>query len=63
MIIEALLNCNLKVRTKCALANITAIRFNRSVGFVPYRYTDTSVYLWINEKRLKGSVMYKRFKI
>ena len=63
MIIEALLNCNLKVRTKCVLANITAIRFNRSVGFVPYRYTDTSVYLWINEKRLKGSVMYKRFKI
>ena len=62
MIIEALLSCNLKVRTKCSLANSAAIRFDRSVGFMPYRYTKDEVFMWINEKRLKNSAMYKRLK-
>lgn len=61
MMIEALLGCKLRIRTKCALANDTAIRFDRSVGFVPYRYSDVSIYMWINKKRLQSSKIYKYF--
>lgn len=60
--LEALLSSGLKVRTSCNITNKVAIRFSKSVGFVPYRYTETNVYMWINEKRLKGSAIFQRFK-
>lgn len=59
LMIQHLLDKSVKVRTYCQLSNPQAIRFVRSVGFVPYRYTDEEVLMWINEKRLKSSKIYK----
>lgn len=59
LMIQHMLDQGLKVRTYCQLSNPQAIRFVRSVGFVPYRYTDEEVFMWINEKRLKSSKIYK----
>lgn len=61
LMIKHLLGQGLKVRTYCQLSNPAAIRFSRSVGFVPYRYTEDEVFMWISTKRLKTSKLYKRF--
>lgn len=61
LMIKYLLDQGLKVRTYCQLSNPSAIRFSRSVGFVPYRYSEEEIYMWINLKRLKSSKLYKRF--
>ena len=61
LMLKHLLEQGLKIRTYCQLSNPRAIRFSRSVGFVPYRYTEDEVFMWINEKRLKNSKLYKRF--
>ena len=62
LMLEHLLKQDLKVRTYCNISNSAAIRFDRSVGFMPYRYTKDEVFMWINEKRLKSSAIYERFK-
>jgi hypothetical protein len=61
LMIEYLLAQGLKVRTCCQLSNPAAIRFSRSVGFVPYRYTKDEVFMWNSTRRLKDSKLYKRF--
>ena len=61
LMLKHLLSQGIKVRTYCQLFNKVAIRFDRSVGFVPYRYTEDEVFMWISEKRLKNSKLYKRF--
>lgn len=61
LMLTYLLSNGLKVRTYCQLSNPTAIRFSRSVGFVPYRYTQDEVFMWISYKRLKSSKIYKYF--
>ena len=61
LMLKHLLDQGLKIRTYCQLSNPRAIRFSRSVGFVPYRYTEDEVFMWINDKRLKNSKLYKRF--
>lgn len=61
MMLNYLLEKGIKVRTSCQLSNPTAIRFSRSVGFVPYRYTFEEVFMWINHKRLTSTKLYKRF--
>ena len=61
LMLKYLLKKGLKVRTYCQLSNPKAIRFSRSVGFVPYRYSEEEVFMWINEKRLRNSKIYKRF--
>jgi hypothetical protein len=61
LIIKHLLHQGLQVRTYCRLSNPTAIRFSRSVGFVPYRYTEDEVFMWISSKRLMDSKLYNRF--
>jgi hypothetical protein len=61
LMIKHLLDKGLKVRTYCQLSNPAAIRFSRSVGFVPYRYTSEEVFMWINHKRLTSTKLYKRF--
>ena len=61
LMIRHLLAKGLKVRTYCQLSNPSAIRFSRSVGFVPYRYTSEEVFMWINHKRLTSTKLYKRF--
>ena len=61
LMLKCLLEQGLKIRTYCQLSNPRAIRFSRSVGFVPYRYTEDEVYMWISEKRLKSSKIYMRF--
>lgn len=61
LMIKHLLDKGLKVRTYCQLSNPAAIRFSRSVGFVPYRYSSEEVFMWINYKRLTASKLYKRF--
>ena len=61
LMIKHLLNQGYKVRTYCQLSNPAAIRFDRSVGFVPYRYTKEEVFMWISSKRLENSKLYKRF--
>ena len=60
LMIKHMLDNGLKVRTYCQLSNPRAIRFVRSVGFVPYRYSDENVFMWISDKKLKNSVLYKR---
>ena len=60
LILKQLLEQGLKVRTYCKRSNAAAIRFDRSVGFVPYRYTNDEVYMWITEKSLKGTKLYRR---
>lgn len=61
LMLKHLLDNNIKVRTSCQLLNKAAIRFSRSVGFVPYRYTEDEVFMWISTQRLTGSKLYKRF--
>ena len=61
MMLKHLLSQGLKVRTYAQLSNPRGIRFSRSVGFVPYRYSEEEVFMWISEKRLKSSKLYKRF--
>ena len=63
LILRCLLEKNIKVRTSCRLSNPAAIRFSRSVGFVPYRYMNDVVHMWISEKRLKSSKLYRRFYV
>lgn len=61
MMLNYLLKRGVKVRTSCHLINSAAIRFSKSVGFVPYRYSEDEVFMWISEQRLKSSKIYKRF--
>ena len=61
LMIKHFLDQGYKVRTYCQLSNLAAIRFDRSVGFVPYRYTDDEIFMWISRKRLENSKLYKRF--
>lgn len=61
LMLKHLLNLGLKVRTYCQLSNPAAIRFSRSVGFVPYRYSTEEVFMWISTKTLMNSKLYKRF--
>lgn len=61
LMLKHLLKQGLKVRTYCHLSNPTAIRFSRSVGFMPYRYTEDEVFMWISDKRLENSRLYRRF--
>lgn len=61
LMIKTLLNQGFKVRTCCQLSNLSAMRFSRSVGFIPYRYSEDEVFMWINLERLKSSKLYHRF--
>lgn len=61
LMLKYLLEIGVKVRTSCQLNNPAAIRFSRSVGFVPYRYSESEIFMWISENRLKSSKLYKRF--
>ena len=61
LMLKTLMERGYKVRTYCNHHNTSAIRFSRSVGFIPYRYTDTKVLMWISERTLKNTVLYKRF--
>ena len=61
LMIKHLLDQGYKVRTYCQLSNDAAIRFDRSIGFVPYRYTEEEIFMWISRKRLENSKLYKRF--
>lgn len=57
--IEALLAKDIKVRSACLIRNTVAYRFLRSIGFVRYSTTPTRHLLWINNKRLKSTKIYK----
>ena len=59
ILIQALLNTKIKVRTACLKDNKVAERFIRSVGFVQYKETSTSFLFWINKYRLKRSRIYR----
>lgn len=61
LMIKHLLDKGIKVRTYCQLSNPAAIRFDRSVGFIPYRYTEEEVFMWISHKKLENSKLYQRF--
>ena len=61
LMIKHLLQKGLKVRTYCQLSNSAAIRFSRSVGFVPYRYTEDEVFMWINSDKLTKTKLFRRF--
>lgn len=61
LMLRTIIEQGFKVRTCCSLSNTTAIRFSRSVGFIPYRYSDSKVDMWISEKTLKRTMLYKRF--
>lgn len=63
LLVEALLNDGLKVRTACLKGNTIAYRFIKSAGFVNHLNTDTFHYFWINKKRLYNSKIYKRFNV
>lgn len=61
LLIRRILENGYKVRTSCNLCNPAAIRFSRSAGFIPYNYTSSKVYMWISERTLKRTFLYKRF--
>lgn len=61
LMIKHLLDQGLKVRTYCQLTNPAAIRFSRSVGFIPYRYTEDEVFMWINSDKLTKTKLFRRF--
>lgn len=60
LLIYELLKQERKVHTSCMCQNIHAYRFLQSIGFVKYLTTDKAHYMWINEKRLKNSRIYRR---
>lgn len=60
--LKYLLEQVLKARTYCNVSNPMAVRFVRSVGFVPYRYTKDEVFMWITENRLKGNSISQRWR-
>ncbi len=59
VLVSTLQRKGIKVQTSCLNENGRALRFLRSIGFVPYIHTNQYVYLWINEQRLKSSKIYK----
>ena len=59
LMLKALLDQGFKIRTYCQLSNSAAIRFDRSVGFIPYRYTEEKVYMWLSQYSLQRSKVYK----
>lgn len=59
LLIEALLQQGFKVRTACKLDNVKAFRFNRGIGFVNHYTSKNYRYLWISEKRLHSSLIYR----
>ena len=61
LMLKTLMERGYKVRTYCNRDNSSAIRFSRSVGFIPYSYTDSKVYMWINYKRMTSSKLYKYY--
>lgn len=63
LMIETLLSQGKKVRTSCFIDNKRAFRFLRGIGFVPYCYTQTAIHMWINEKKLIQSPIYKHLRL
>lgn len=61
LMLKYLLEQGFKVRTYCQLSNSAAIRFDRSVGFIPYRYTEEKVYMWLSKYSLQRSKVYRHF--
>ena len=59
LMIEYLLGQGKKVRTSCFVGNDKAFRFLKSIGFVMYLLTENAHYMWINQKRLQNSKIYK----
>lgn len=59
LLIEALLQRGIKVRTACQLDNMKAFRFNKGIGFVNHYTSKNYRYLWISEKRLQSSRVYR----
>ena len=59
LLIEVLLQQGFKVRTACRLDNMKAFRFNKGIGFVNHYTSKNYCYLWISEKRLHSSLVYK----
>lgn len=62
ILINNLLNNGFKIHTSCLIGNTVAYRFLHSIGFVKYYSSTTHIYMWINEKRLKSTSIYKRFR-
>ena len=60
LLIDAMLEKGIKVRTACQLDNDIAMRFNRSIGFIKYYSSKNYHYLWISKERLHKSKIYKR---
>ena len=60
ILIKSLLDQGIKVTTTCSISNSKAVRFNRSIGFVKYRSSDDTVWMWINTRRLESTSIYKR---
>lgn len=61
LMLRTLMERGYKVRTYCNRDNSSAIRFSRSVGFIPYSYTESKVYMWVNYKRMTSSKLYKYY--
>ena len=48
-----------RVRTSYHIENNRAYRFLHSIGFVKYKEIDRYIYMWISEKRLRSSRVYR----
>lgn len=59
LMIENLVGQGKKVRTSCFLGNDKAYKFLRGIGFVNYMTTDKAHYMWINNKKLQNSKIYR----
>lgn len=62
ILLESLLMKGYKVRTSQDSSNVNAFRFMKSIGFIKYWSTDDRNYLWLSEKKMKSSAIYRRIK-
>ena len=59
LMIRNLLSQGFRVRTSCFISNEKAYRFLKIIGFVVFKTSDKSHYMWINQRRLLTGRIYK----
>ncbi len=60
LMIEHILSQGYKVQTYCSIENSKAYKFMQSLGFVKYSIAESCIRQWINTKRLRNSLIYKK---
>ena len=61
LILQSILEKGYKVRTYCSIDNKRSLRLSTGLGYVVYKKTPQTVYMWLSLRNLKRSRMYQRF--